>query len=375
MLPVKRRFRNHGFFEMIFTLIHPGVLDLTSPALCTLASLNPNLTTLRLDFCGRMDDGVVEAWSTSLPHLKRVELLGPFLVRAPAWRRFFETHPTLEGFLMTQSPRFDTECAQALADNCPHLIELRLKEIGKMEDALLEPLKKLGGRLTYLDLSYPGIPDVLSEEALIDLMSCVCGTLTHLNLSNNTRLTDGFLFQGLKPHARQLSCLLLANIPGFTDAGVAEFFDTWVGAAAASATGGISTTMPDESGDCLPNPPLSHIDLSRGHELGSKALHALLKHSGESVTELYINGWKATSEEALKEIGELCPNLRKVDIGWCREVDNWVVQGIMEKCEKVEEVKVWGCQRLTEACPRKVCFGFLKWTIAPFTECNNNSDM
>lgn len=304
-----------------------------------------------------MDNAVVEAWSTSLPHLKRVELLGPFLVRAPAWQAFFKSHPTLEGFLLTQSPRFDMECVQALVDNCPNLLELRLKEIGKMEDAFLEPLKKLGGQLTYLDLSYPGIPDALTEEAVIDLMSSVCGTLTHLDLSNNTRLTDGFLFQGLKPHARRLSCLLLSNIPGFTDAGVAEFFSTWV-------------TDAMESGDS-PNPPLSHIDLSRGHDLGSKALAALLKHSGETLTELYINGWKTTSEQALKEIGLLCPKLRKVDIGWCREVDNWVVQGIMDNCEKVEEVKVWGCQRLTEACPRKVCLdvsGLFLITAFPFAE-------
>lgn len=326
--------------HVIFSLIR--CLDLTSPALCTLASLNPNLTTLRLEFCGRMDDTVVQAWSSSLPHLKRVELLGPFLVRPPAWQAFFKTHPTLDGFLITQSPRFDLECVQSLVDNCPNLLELRLKEIGKMEDSFLQPLKKLGGHLTYLDLSYPGTPGALSEEAVIDLMSAVCGTLTHLDLSNNTQLTDGFLFQGLKPFARHLSCLLLANIPGFTDAGMAEFFSTWKSAAV-------------EAGES-PNPPLSHIDLSRSHELGSKALPELLKHSGESLTELNINGWKTTSDKAMKRIGLLCPNLRKVDIGWCREVDNWTVQEIMEKCEKIEEVKVWGCQRLTEACPRKVCF-------------------
>lgn len=316
-------------------------LGLTSPALCTLAMHNPNLSTLRLDFCGRMDNAVVLAWSTSLPHLMRIELLGPFLVRVEAWKTFFKSHPRLEGFLITQSPRFDLECVQALADNCTNLMELRLKEIGKMEDSFLEPLKKLGGKLTYLDLSYPGKPDALTENALIDLMSAVCGTLTHLNLTNNTRLTDGFLYQGLKPFARRLSCLLLANVPDLTDAGVAEFFNTWKTAA---------TEIQQ-----LPNPPLSHIDMSRGHELGSKALTALLKHSGESITELCINGWKTTSQEALKEIGSRCPNLRKLDVGWCREVDDWVVQEVMDKCEKIEEVKVWGCQRLTEACPRKVC--------------------
>ena len=31
------------------------------------------------------------------------------------------------------------------------------------------------------------------------------------------------------------------------------------------------------------------------------------------------------------------------------------MKAIMERCEKVKEVKVWGCNRLTENCPRKVC--------------------
>ena len=115
-----------------------------------------------------MDDTVATAWATSLPNLRRVELLGPFLVRAPAWQTFFRAHPNLEGFLITQSPRFDVECMQVLIESCPQLKELRLKEVGKLCDEFLECLKSLGGQLTYLDLSYPGTADALSERALIN---------------------------------------------------------------------------------------------------------------------------------------------------------------------------------------------------------------
>ena len=40
---------------------HSFPLDLAPSALCTLAMLNPNLTNLRLDFCGCMDDTVATA--------------------------------------------------------------------------------------------------------------------------------------------------------------------------------------------------------------------------------------------------------------------------------------------------------------------------
>src|ERR1700722_12486010 len=109
-----------------------SIQDLTPSALTTLAFLNPNLTNLRLDFCGRIDDAVFQKWCTSLPSLKRLELLGPFLVRVPAWKSFFQSHPYLEGFLITQSPRFDLECVGSLVKNCRALKELRLREITKM---------------------------------------------------------------------------------------------------------------------------------------------------------------------------------------------------------------------------------------------------
>lgn len=287
-----------------------------------------------------MDDTVIDAWCSSLPNLVHVDLLGPFLVRVPGWKKFFKAHPALEGFLITQSPRFDVDCMQVLVESCPKLKELRLKEVGKMQDAMLEHLKPLAGRLVSLDLSYPGDPEALSENALIELMSAVGGSLTHLNLSGNVEIGDNFLFKGLKPHVKQLGSLKLADTPDLTDAGMVEFFDTWAVAA--------------EKEGHVPNPPLSVVDFSRNHQLAGDALLALLNHSGASLTILNINGWKAASQDALTKISECGRDLRHLDIGWCRETDDWVIKNLLEKCERIREINVWGCQRLTEKCPRKV---------------------
>lgn len=318
-------FTHHAFHE-----------DLTPPALCTLAALNPNLTTLRLDFCGRIDNIVIDAWSSALSNLRRLELLGPFLVHSSRWQSFFAAHPKLEAFLITQSPRFDVACVQALVENCTSLSELRLKEIGLMSDEYLSYIAKLGGQLTYLDLSDPGNPEALTEGAVITLMEAVCGSLTYLNLSGNIQLAEGLLFQGIKPHARRLTSLVLSNLYELSDAVVAEFFDTWRDAAEPA------------------NPPLHSLDLSRNHELSGKALVSILKHSGTMLESLSINGWKETPQEDLMKIGGSTPQLKRLDIGWCREVDDWVIKEVVDKCGKIEEIKVFGCQRLTEKCPRKV---------------------
>lgn len=294
-----------------------------------------------------MDNSVIDAWITSLSNLKRLELLGPFLVYTDHWDKFFAAHSLLEGVLITQSPRFSLSSVRALVEHCQNLTELRLKEIGLISDEFLPYIGQLGGQLTYLDLSAPGDPKALTEEALVTLMEAVCGNLEYLNLSGNTEITDGFLFRGLKPYAKKLTTLVLSGTPELTDAGVSEFFDTW-GAA-----------------QDPPNPPLVSIDLSRNHELSGGGLAALLTHSGAMLEELSINGWRVTPQKVLQTIGEGAPRLKKLDIGWCREVDDWVVKDVMEYCSQIDEVKVYGCQRLTERCPRKVCRGRFYHTYCP----------
>ena len=284
-----------------------------------------------------MDNSVATAWATSLPNLRRIELLGPFLVRAPSWQTFFRAHPDLEGFLITQSPRFDIECMQVLVDTCKNLKELRLKDVGKLSDEFLECLKPLGGQLTYLDLSYSGASEALSEKSLIDLLRAVGSTLEHLNLTANLNITDALLFQGIKPHVLHAKSLILSGTSDLTDAGVAEFFQTWKGA------------------------PLAALDLSRNHELADAALVALLAHSGATLVHLNVNGWKEVSEDALKTLAAAAPGLQTLDVSWCRAVDDWVVKSVLEHCTEVEEIKVWGCQRLSLNCPRKVrVCGFLE---------------
>jgi DNA repair protein RAD7 len=223
-----------------------------------------------------------------------------------------------------------------------HLSELRLKEIGQICDDFLEPIKSLGNNLTYLDISSPGEPDALSTEAFVSLMSVVCGNLIHLDLSGNVLLSDGFLYQGLKPFARKLAHLVLSDLPDLTDAGVAKFFDTWA-----------KRQDEREEGRDV-NPPLVSLDLSRCHELSGLALASVLQHSGGALENLSINGWKSTPQRILAMIGENAPKLQTLDIGWCREVDDWVLKEVMEHCKHIKDVKVWGCQRITEMCLRKV---------------------
>ncbi|KDR82125.1 hypothetical protein GALMADRAFT_58846 [Galerina marginata CBS 339.88] len=311
--------------------------NLPSPALETLAYHNTNLVSLRLDFCGRLDDASFMVFSTSLPALERLELLGPFLVRPAAWQEFFKSHPKLEAFLITQSPRFDEACIKSLVKSCPGVKELRLKEIGKMNDTFVNQIKTLKKGLRYLDLSDP--TNSCGETAIIGLIRAIGRTLTYLNLSKHDSLTDKFLDKGVLPHTKVLESLVLSHLPELTDHGVSKFFESWT------------------------NPALISLDLSRNEVLKSEALESALKHSGSKLEELNINGCMEIGEDSLKMIASDAVEVKKLDVGFCRAVDDFVIQTWLEGvpkrktrtggCRQLEEVKVWGCNRVSSSCPRK----------------------
>lgn len=301
--------------------------ELDPDAFRTLASLNPGLESLRLDLCGRIENSAFKHWESHLPMLTRLELNGPFLVGCDAWKGFFASHPQLTGLLVTESPRFDLACMESLASECPNLVELRLSRVGKMSDEFLEHVGTFD-YLRSLELSYPA--KSLSTEAVVEVLAKVGSRLTHLDLSGNDLLTDDVLTEGLIPNIRLISSLSLNSIGELSDQAVGDFF---------GATQNIA---------------FHKISMFRNFDLADKALEGLLAHSGRSLTELNINNWKSVSNDALMTIGPRALNLTKLDIGWCRNVDDFVIKAILDGCPNITDISVFGCNKLTDNCPRKV---------------------
>ncbi|KAM6501016.1 RNI-like protein [Amanita muscaria] len=391
----------HLFYGVQNTsLILYDCTKLTSSAFQTLPMLNPSLVMLRLDFCGQLDTDTFKAMSTSLPHLERLELLGPFLVRSEAWIAFFKNHLRLKGFLITQCPRFGLECIKSLTSECQSLTELGLKEM-KVDDGWLKEISAIG-TLKCLDLSSPETS--CSEEALVQLLRDIGPGLEALDLSKHESITDGFLDDGLSKWTGSLEKLSLQECPEITDRAVSRLFDTWIGSGH-SASQGVDTrheasldgALNDVDGpirswnkmgrrrptqqrrgrgrasvnnaDASPcqNGPLAVVDLARNRLLGSRSLLSIIRHSGTRLKSLNINGWKEVATESLQEVGNYAQELKKVDVGWCRNMDDSVLAGWVGinipiegsdrttkgRCLKMIEVKVWGCNRVTGKFPMR----------------------
>lgn len=215
-----------------------------------------------------------------------------------------------------------------------------------MSDAFLDEIAdNLGGQgdsesiLEYLDISCPG-GESCSDAALVNLLGAVGASLKHLDVSKHDLLTDEFLLGGLQQQARNLESLSIPHLPEITSKALASLFNDWE------------------------NPPLVALNASRNPELLTDALEAIMQHSGSRLESLNINGWKDVEENGLREIGRKGKELQKLDVGFCRNVDDFVVQAWLEGedvngrkkggCKELVELKVWGCNRVTASCPKKV---------------------
>lgn len=329
-----------------------------------MANLNPGLERLHLHCCGRMDSSVLQHWAqpTTFRSLTRLELFAPYLVRAEAWQSFLASKgPQLTGFLITNSPRFDEACMLTLIEHCTKLEELKLSEIGKLKDDWLKDLGQLP-LLRSLALSRPA--ESLTDTAVVELLGSLGARLEHLDLSGNDELTDELLRDGIGKNCTSLQSLALSGVTQLTDVGVTTLFNQWKQDEEASHKAKDTEDWMDVDLPVI-NRPLSSIDLSQIPELGSTALLALLLHSGPKLLKLSINGWKSTEEKALSALAMYAPKLEELDVGWCREVDDFVVGKLLGMaqedgdrrlvgCVNLKVLKIHGCNRVTNACPTRV---------------------
>lgn len=336
--------------ELALLLAQPPYLlssaELAPPALTTLASLNPNLTHLHLDLCGRITCPVITAFSQSLPHLTHLNLLGPFLVRAEAWIAFFKAKPELRSFRITQSPRFDLECAKSLAKNCTKLEELQLKEVGQLGDTFVEQLCALPP-LKLLDLSNPGVG--ILENGWLQILERHGPTLESFDPSWHEGFTDVVLENGIRKHARVISELVLEGLSSLSDVGVAHFFDNWNKPFATPDSEGCHSGMNLDDCEALtPNPPLRTVSLARNCALSSATFTALLAHSAPSLVSLNLNGLGPISSDFLGLLKDVS-DVRWLDMSWCRELDDFMMKDVVSNAPKLGEVRVWGCNRIRGA--------------------------
>lgn len=267
------------------------------------------------------------AWGKSLKHLKSLELDGPFLARKEGWISFLKARgKQLEHLGVTQSPRIDLDVMETLAKSCPNLKSLRLAEIGKLDSELLAPIAKLKKLQSLAVVSPGGTP--IADDAVVSLLAAVGANLTSLDLSDNKELTDDVL-KAIAKYCPKLTKLSLRNVD-LSDSALKQYFDT------------LSSSK---------QPGFTYLDLEKGHDLAGSCLRALTAHSGKTIENLSLVGWRHVEADAVSGLST-CPRLQNLDLGWCRNVTDFTLKDILDGCNSIRTIRVWGelqCLRSTDS--------------------------
>jgi DNA repair protein RAD7 len=89
----------------------------------------------------------------------------------------------------------------------------------------------------------------------------------------------------------------------------------------------------------LPN--LTHVDFEKGHDLADAALSALVDSSQATLTYLSILGWREVSLDALNRLTR-CTKLTHLNLGWCRQVTDFLLKDLLDACPDLAVIYVWG---------------------------------
>lgn len=346
--------------------------SLTSDSLKTIPVFCPRLHTINLQRCGQLDNAAFDTWSDKLQDLRRLELFGPYLVRAESWKRFFEASGgRLESLKLRETPRLDLGCIKSLVANCPDLTQLGLAQIGQLDGPCLDELQQLKS-LTYLDVSDPGVsapgipPEGLKDDEVINLLAAIGSKLHYLNLSGNSDLTDRVLLEGILPHCHSLQELHLAFLDKISSDALKIVFDSF---------------------DARGLPRLTHVELRRCSQVEDDCLDALVQHSGpalqilslnscnkltgdgtktvvgEDGAPLRVNGDRADNPvgvitgrsspapplyQGLRSIANHCQDLKELDLAFVRSCGDGEIMSLVEGCPQLEKIKVYGCNRISD---------------------------
>lgn len=207
-----------------------------------------------------------------------------------------------------------------LAENFPNLQELRLAEIQQLDDDALKYLYGLKN-LRLLDLSHAGIQGQnLTDDGIVPLLEKVGQNLETLVLNENEYLTDRTLLEGIRTNCPKIRHLGLRLLYEVLPSGVIGLFGDW-----------------------KENPGLETLDISRCTEIDDKALQCIIEHSASTLVELDMNSVdRDITEQGIRALFG-CEALRKLDIGFVRSLDDFLMKELLDKCGKLERLSVFGC--------------------------------
>ncbi|KAJ2658195.1 UV-damaged DNA-binding protein rad7 [Coemansia sp. RSA 1200] len=296
---------------------------IAGPGIQRLVDGCPNVTSLRLEYCGQLNRHSLLDIGCRLRHLTSVRLDGAFLINSQAWAEFFLIMgPRLQSFKVKYAG-FGPPAMRALVTHCKQLRELRVSECVDFDDDCLAMLAipiteheehqqeaerakssgTNGGKgsvgweplacLESLELGHPHLP--MTNQSAVRAIETVGSQLRILDLTGFRDINDDFLLKALDGNCGRLRELYLGECNSISADAFAEFFARQRRKRGERKVLQGHGGKDQEDGECqrisssgITN-GLVRVGLDRCYMLTDRVLRELVMYSGASLTWLGLN--------------------------------------------------------------------------------------
>ncbi|KAF5748362.1 Rad7 putative isoform 2 [Tripterygium wilfordii] len=291
------------------------------------------LTVLQLDLCGQcVPDHVlgntIARSQGSLPSLLTISLRGAYRLTDDGLPSIGVSAPVLQSISLTQCSfltfrsinlvkfYFESSLRELCIDYCGNIDAMRilpaLKEIKHLEV-----------------LSVAGI-ETVSDDFVVGTVEAIGRNLKELVFANCVALTD-ISVKLIGENCSKLYSLDLSYLDKLTDSALKYL-----------ANGGCS---------------IRKLNLWH-NRFSDEAIAAFLEVSGQSLHELSLNNVRMVGINTAISIAKYSKNLSTLDLSWCRKLSDEALGSIVDSCESLRLLKLFGCSQVRILNSKSVPFKF-----------------
>uniref|UniRef100_A0A7S0WKY4 F-box/LRR-repeat protein 15-like leucin rich repeat domain-containing protein n=1 Tax=Chlamydomonas leiostraca TaxID=1034604 RepID=A0A7S0WKY4_9CHLO len=322
-------------------VVLPTCVLLDPPALTELVAecATPKLEVLELGFCGRgFTDGTAGALAKAAHALPPVDTGPSTSKHAQASKGALNVRRLLLGGVY----RLSDEGVEQVLGVTPHVEYLSITDGSRIDGAMLHNLRTLTPALRNLNLSgCRGITGATLSSNLPPLKS-----LTHLTLDGCVLVDDGVM-SALGQGCSSLTHLSVTLCPAVTDTGVSALAATRPGLTSIRLDHCAKVTDRSLTALAAGCKGLKRLSVCRVSKITSAGLNAVAQNG--CLEQLLASHVPGCDDSVMCTLVSHCKEtLSDLDISFCRGVSDQGLGHLVDSCEQLQQVLLFGCSQITD---------------------------
>ncbi|KAL8908757.1 MAG: hypothetical protein Q9207_000614 [Kuettlingeria erythrocarpa] len=296
-------------------------------------SFAPHIKTLNLQQAGQFKDEVMDYIIERDIPIQHMKLYAANLILNDKWIEFFtKCGHRLESLqLKWLNCSLDDEAFSYLVKGCPNLKRLKLKQCWQLGESAVAAMHGLRN-LEHLSLHFK---ESVSAENLVTMIEAIGPNLRTLSLEEFYNADDSVL-GAIHTHCSRLEKFRFTENDACTDAGYTNLLTDWV------------------------NPPLAFVDFSSNRSvdyehpdgtedhigLAASGFESLMAHSGSNLNTLLVASCRHIEREGLVHVWDgkkTYPCLKTADVSFVKNMDTPIVAGLFKCCPLLTKLTAFGC--------------------------------